>query len=554
MKIISIKKSKKIIQNYFESSILSVDCGEQALPYGGVCNLGSINLTQFINEDENDWDYYKLSQYTQNIVRFMDNINDIANVPLEHQKKSLLEKRRLGIGIMGYASSLLIMNYKYGSVDALKITEKLEIFLANSLYAASALLAKEKGAFKLFDAEKYLQSEYIKVLNSDTIKLIKENGIRNSHIRTIPPTGNTAVIANNVSSGLEPIFSLEYERYFIIPEAPAGLDLPKHIDWNNKTYESDSKWKWISEGNDNLLTITFDNNSYKFDSNRGLTKKAFVRDYGYEYILNNNKKINKENIVTIADLDINAHVETMKVFAKYIDSSISKTINLPNNFPFDEFKNLYLKLYQSGIKGGTSYRAGTMMSVLSEITTEETNLRGNTTLIKTHAPKRPKKLKCDIHHITAKGQEWVVLVGMMNGGDNPLTPYEVFAFKKTSINIGPKITTGYLTKVKSGCYNLELDSITLNDITTLFIQDEEEALTRMISISLRHGVDVSYIVEQLNKSEGTILSFSKAIVRALKKYISDETEVKGEVCPVCSGKLIYAEGCKKCSECDWSKC
>ena len=117
------------------------------------------------------------------------------------------------------------------------------------------------------------------------------------------------------------------------------------------------------------------------------------------------------------------------------------------------------------------------------------------------------------------------------------------------------MTKGILKRKKSGYYNLEIENIiTLENITELFEQDEEEALTRQISLSLRHGVDIKFIVEQLNKAEGTIASFSKAIMRALKKYIENDTEVKGEVCPKCSGKLVYMEGCVKCSQCEFSKC
>jgi len=529
-------------------------CGEVPLPIGSVCLLMAINLTQYVNESLTDWDYEKLERDIPIIIRFMDNVNEIANVPLPHQKIEMLNKRRLGFGRMGYASALLMMKKRYGSEKALELTEKLESFICNKAYMASADLAKEKGCFPLYDKEKFLQSKFLKILDKDTIEYIKKNGMRNSHLIALAPTGNTSIVANNVSGGIEPIISMEYVRYFITSMIPKGLDLPYQIDWKNKLFKSSSKWKWIKEGDDNLLMIEFDGDKYKYDENRGLTKEASVRDYGYNYLVKYNLlDKNADYLPDINNLTVDDHVNTLKIITKYVDQAVSKTINLPNEYSYEDFKNVYLDLYNSGtIKGGTSYRWGTMMSVIST-NDNKSDSRDQDILIKTHAPKRPKKLKCDIHHVTARGKEWVVLVGCMNGERNPVTPYEVFAFKKKNINISSKITEGYLIKVKSGCYNLELDVITLEDVTKLFEQDEEEALTRMISISMRHGVDITFIVEQLNKSEGNIASFSKAIARTLKKYILDDVDV-GEKCPNCGDDLIYIEGCVKCKSCIFSKC
>ena len=201
----------------------------------------------------------------------------------------------------------------------------------------------------------------------------------------------------------------------------------------------------------------------------------------------------------------------------------------------------------------TVYREGTRQGVMISNEEHTTSNRNGDIIIKTHAPKRPKKLSCDIHHVTAKGQEWIVLIGMMNGSNNPMVPYEVFALKKKNIDISPKIQTGSLVRTKSGSYRLETEFVNFDNLTELFEQDEEEALTRQISLNLRHGTPVDFIVEQLNKSEGTIVSFSKAIARSLKKYIDENVEIK-EACPICGGKLIYVEGCVQCENGDYSKC
>jgi len=176
--------------NFYANGYLVHNCGEQILPIGGVCLLGNLNLTQFIKEDLTGWDYEKLSKVIPVAVRFMDNVNDLTYVPLEDQKDNLMNKRRIGLGILGYGSALLIMKKRYGSPEAIQQTEELMSFIANTAYQSSALLAKEKGPFLLYDEEKYLKSEYLKNLSQETRDLIKKYGIRNSHLLSIQPTGN----------------------------------------------------------------------------------------------------------------------------------------------------------------------------------------------------------------------------------------------------------------------------------------------------------------------------------------------------------------------------
>lgn len=520
--------------NYCEHIFATNPCGEQPLSSGGVCLLSNINLTQYIKDG--DWDFHNLSKDINVMIRFMDNINEIANVPLQKQKESLLSKRRIGLGVMGYASSLLMLGLKYGDANTLEKTEYLVSFIANTAYSASAFLAKEKGVFPLYDREKYLESEYLKVLDETTRLNIFSYGLRNSHLLSIAPTGNTSSLANVVSGGLEPLFATKFYRTYIIPQKPENMKVPEKIDWVNKTGILNG-WNWIKEGDDNLLTITFEDDIYKFDKNRGLTKVVYIEDYGYSKLENKNA----DYVVTSGELSIDAHIETMKIFAKYMDAAVSKTINIPANYSFEDFKNVYLNVYNTGyIKGCTTYREGTMMNVLS--TTIQTISEDN------NAVKRPKKLPCDIHHLTVNGQKWIVLIGHMESGK----PYEVFAFKNKNINLSASINSGFLTKIKSGQYNLELEYLTLENVTELFTQDEEEALTRMISMALRHNVDIKYITDQLDKSEGTIVSFSKAISRTLKKYIKDR-QTK-EICPECGSSLIKVESCTKCSSCDYSIC
>jgi len=531
-------------------------CGEQILPIGGVCLLGSLNLTQFVDFENRDWDYKKLSKIIPIAVRFMDNVNDKTNVPLESQKKNLKDKRRIGLGVMGYGSALMMLKTRYGSKDGINLTEKLMSFIANTAYQASAQLAEEKGVFPMFDKVKYMAGNFIKNLSSETVDMINKYGLRNSHLLSIQPTGNSSVFANNVSGGLEPLFMPMYVRTTIFPYAPDGLHKPKNIDWENKTYQvdGDTAWVWIKEGDENLLKTTFEGYNWKFDKSRGLLRETVVKDYAVRYLEDLNEWDSTASwAATTSELNTDEHVNTMAVFAKYIDSAMSKTLNFPNEYPFEDFKKVYKDAYNTGvIKGVTTYRAGTMTSVLSAIDSKEEM----TSIKKTTALKRPKTLDCDIHHLTVQGNNWVVIVGLM-GKD----PYEVFAFKKKNLALSPRWKEGKLSKVRSGCYSLIVklgpdpeDTFTLENISEHFESDEEEALTRMISTSLRHGADIHFIYEQLLKAKGIVISFNKAIARSLKKYL-DVSKVK-EACPECfmEGTMIMSEGCFKCSQCGYSKC
>lgn len=534
---------------YYEEFINATNpCGEQVLPPGGVCLLGSLNLTQFINFEANDWDYEKLAGIIPTAIRFMDNVNDRTLVPLDAQKRNLKEKRRVGLGILGYASALIMLKIRYGSEEALAMTEKLMDFIMNQAYQASALLAKEKGAFPLYDSEKYLAGEFVKKLSRKTLGMIREHGLRNSHLLSIQPTGNSSVFANNVSGGLEPVFMPDYIRTAIQACPPDGLELPINMDWELAKADNMGDWQWATEGDDNILVVEFEDDVYKMDSNRGLTKEVPCRDYAVRLLDEKGEWDPEAHWAASTDnLLLEDHISTMKVFSKYIDSAMSKTVNLAHEYPYEDFKRLYKDVHATGtIKGCTTYREGTMASVLSA---ESTKKEG---IVKTDAPGRPEALACDIHHLTYKSEKWIVIVGLW-GSD----PYEVFAFKTNGIELPKSTKKGTLSKrmVRNrGKYDLECDSgLILKDVAKYFDVDEEETVTRCISMALRHGVDIEYVVDQLLKAHGTIASFNKVIARTLKKYMNGE--IKSMKCLDCgSSQLKMMEGCFMCADCGMSKC
>lgn len=531
---------------YYEEYIQATNpCGEQVLPVGGVCLLGSFNLTQFINKDKDNWDFKKIAKYIPTAIRFMDNVNDVTQVPLPENDNNLKNKRRIGLGVLGYASALMMMKVRYGSEKALAITEELCRFIMNESYKASALLAKEKGAFPDFDKKKYLSGNFIMKLDPEIRDFIAEHGIRNSHLLSIQPTGNSAVLANNVSGGIEPLFSTEYIRTVVQPNAPEGISLPQHIDWKEKayTYTGSLDWEWIKEGDEDLLRAIVQGVVWKIDQQRGLLKENHVMDYAVRAHKGlGTWMTNAEWSATAQNLELEDHLKTMSIFSKYVDSAISKTVNLPEKFPYEKFKKLYFDMYSTGtIKGCTTYREGTMASVLS--TKEKISL-----FTMTKAAPRPKTMDCDIYHVKSSAVSWIVLVGLLDD-----RPYEVFAMKQSSLHLPEGIRRGHLIKESSGLYHLETkDGWLLKDIRKFFESDEQEALTRMISTALRHGADIEFVVDQLLKSEGTINSFSKAIARTLKHYLKD---LKVITCSECnSSKVKLEEGCFTCLDCGSSKC
>ena len=533
---------------YCEHISATNPCGEQVLPIGGVCLLGSLNLVHFIDIETKEWKYDELREVIHKAVRFMDNVNDKTYVPLEIQKENLLSKRRIGLGVMGYGSALLMARVKYGGKKALEMTEDLMEFIANESYVASAMLAKEKGTFPLYDQEKYLKSQFVRQLNQETKKTIEQCGMRNSHVTSIQPTGNSSVFANLVSGGLEPLFMHGYVRTSIQPHAPEGMTAPTNIDWAKKTFDSETEWQWVKEGDEELLATEFEGKVWKFDRTRGLLKEEWIEDYGVRR-LKEEDKWNPEapSATCTMDLNVDAHVNTMAIFAQWVDSAISKTINLPNDYPYEDFKTVYKKAWENGIKGFTTYRAGTMTAVLSK---ESSLKEGEEHIVKTDAPERPLELPCDVHHIKVKGASYFVLVGLLHDD-----PYEVFAGKNGFID--KKVKTGIIIRKKrpKGMYTAVLEDDSEISPINATCSEEEDALTRMTSTSLRHGADIHHVVQQLEKVKGDMTSFAKSMARALKKYIPDGKKEQGE-CPECNAQdaLIRQEGCITCTQCGYSKC
>ena len=303
--------------NYCEHIESTNPCGEQPLPPYGACLLGSFNLVQYINDGS--FLYEKLKEDVEPIVRAMDNVIDRTNYPLKEQEIEAKNKRRMGLGITALGNTLTLLNIRYGSPEALKFIRKVLSIICNSAYEASSDLAKEKGSFPLFDTDKYLESStFIKRLPKELKDKIKVNGLRNSHLTSIAPTGTISFCADNISSGLEPTFALEVDRTLLTENGPTNIKL---------------------------------------------------KDYVY-----NKYSIKGE---TVDDLSTDDHLNTQIAAQPFIDSAISKTINVGDGVTFEEFKDIYKKAWKGKLKGVTTFRiAGKRYGILNKIepaTKEETN-------------------------------------------------------------------------------------------------------------------------------------------------------------------------------------
>lgn len=296
--------------NYCEQISATNPCGEVPLPPYGACDLGSINLTNFVSEPFTlnvHFDMEALQAVVPAAVRMLDNVLDVSHYPLPLQQEQAQASRRIGLGITGLADTLLMLSMKYGEKESLEFAKSIMETICHAAYRASIDLAKEKGIFPAFDSKQYLSSPFIKSLPKDIQKGIKQHGIRNSHLIAIAPTGTISLFANNISSGIEPVFDLEYERSII--------------------------------------------------ETGGETKQWHLYDYAYKQWLQLGKQEElPEHFITALDIEPVKHLKMQAVLQPYVDNAISKTINVPEDYSFEEFQTLYEEAYRLGLKGCTTFR------------------------------------------------------------------------------------------------------------------------------------------------------------------------------------------------------
>ena len=540
---------------YIEHINATNPCGEQVLPVGGVCLLGNLNVTQLVDREAGTIDYDLVDDLVPLAVRFLDNVNDLSYVPLEEQQRNLQEKRRIGLGHYGDGSALMMMQTRYGSEEGARVMREFQEHLANRAYQASARLAEEKGAFPLFDKDEYLSSPFVQRLSDKTKEMIGDLGLRNSHLLSIQPTGNTSTLGNAPSSGIEPVFMHSYIRTSEQPALPEGINRPS---MSPDAYEvgqdidaDGTAWTAEEQGDETVLRCQEEGYTHwQIHPTRDICKDQEVKDYAVRHMETDGTwDPDADWAVTTRDLDVDDHLTQMKALAPFVDSSMSKTVNVPNDYPFEDFKELYKKAHDTGvIKGVTTYRAGTMSAVLSGDDENE-----DQTVPRTEAPDRPQTLPCAVHRVRYQGDHWTILVGFLEED-----PYEVFAFKsdgETPLfkDHEKRVDKGYIRKNRSQHYSLlgPNEEVVIEDITSHMPSDEVREQTRLVSTALRHGSKIDFLVEQLEKAEGSIASFGQSMAKALRAHATDH-EVTCDKCG--SANVRHVEGCMECADCGHSRC
>ena len=529
-------------------------CSEIILSPLDSCRLLLINLFSYIKKPFTTEAYFDKDEFyhdTQIAQRIADDIIDlelecidriIGKIEADPEnerlkfvelftwkqvKESCTKGRRTGTGLTGLGDTLAALNIKYASEESLKTVDEIYQTLKLGVYRGSVDIAKELGAFPVWDQFLETKNPFLLRIKKEAPELwsdMQKYGRRNIACLTSSPSGSMSILTGT-TSGIEPLFNLQYtRRKKVNPE-----DTNVRIDFVDKTGDA---WQ------------NFDVYHPRLVQWMSITGECDIKKSPWYGCCAS--EINWEN-----------RVKLQSVATKHIDHSISSTINLPERATVEDVAKIYETAWQSGIKGITVYRENSRIGVLVNKESskddcddcKKPNRSDIKSINKTHAPKRPKELPCDIYHVTVKGEIYFVIVGLLAG-----EPYEIFAGKNGQIK--KSADKALLRKVKRGFYDLILSDNTEVPNLGNYSNEDQEALTRMISISLRHGADISFVVHQLEKVKGDLQSLAKAVARSLKKYIKEQTLVTGETCENCKmeNTLVREQGCVVCKQCGWSKC
>lgn len=549
------------------------NCGEIFLNSYGACNLIAMNFYSYIDNPFSIAARFNYELFKKNAIIIQRLADDMLDIELE-KIDAIINKiyqdpepiaikeveinlwtkianiikqgRRTGCGFTALGDTIAALGLKYGTKEATEFAAELQKIYATQCYKSSIILAKERGSFPIWNYDKEINNDFIQRITKElVINDYKQYGRRNICCNTVSPTGTVSQMTQT-SGGIEPIFQIAYTRRKKINPS----DKNARIDFIDETGE---KWQEFNVLHSKLIDWYFINGERKFHDYNACKRFLEALD---KKTLDDIIKKSPYFGATANDIDAIEKIKMQGQIQLYVDQSISVTCNLPKETTIEQIDELYLTAWKEGCKGCTVYRDGSRSGVLIDKKESEQNKlhnKRNGYIVINSAPKRPKSIPCDIHYVTSKGTRWMVLVGKLYDA-----PYEVFAFKKSHVSLSEKINKGNLIKIrKGGIYNLDISGIALiENINELFDTGGEEALTRMTALALRHGADVKFAYEQLDKSKDDIVSFGKAIARVLKTYIKDDDIPSNSKCPNCGAAdgLHYTEGCVKCKYCEYGKC
>ncbi len=546
-------------------------CGEIPLcPYDS-CRLIAVNLFSYVDNPFTPEASFNFDKFRDHIAKAQRLMDDLIDLELEKVNKILakidsdpesddiksvernlwlnikmkcLEGRRTGLGITAEGDMLAGMGLRYGTDEATDFAVKVQRTLACAAYGSSVNMAKERGSFPLYDANREKLNPFIQRLAEADPKLYTEmvqNGRRNIALLTIAPTG-TVSICTQTTSGIEPVFLVSYKRR-------------KKINPNDK---DTSKHKVVK-----------DENGDYFEEYNVLHPKFVdwlkLKGYTKEQIDNLDDKELDRLIAespyykaTSADIDWVNKVKMQGAIQKWVDHSISVTVNIPKETTEEIVSTIYQTAWESGCKGCTIYRDGSRHGVL--VSKSENKNCNDNEFNENKAPKRPKKLEAEVVRFKNEKEDWIAVVGMYEH-----RPYEIFTGRAENFVLPKWVEKGWVIRVKEkgdehARYDFQfLDQdgyhVTMEGLSRMF-KKEYWNYAKLISGILRHGMPIPNVVDligKLNFDVDSITTWSNGVARALKRYIKDGTET-GETCPDCGGKIIYTGGCKSCPNCGWSKC
>jgi len=533
--------------SYCEEIRATNPCGEQPLPPYGACLLGSLNLTHFVKhpfKDNAEFDFEKIREVVPVAVRMLDNVIGLSNYPLPQQKKEALSKRRMGIGITGLADAFIYLGVRYGSPESVALAEEIMKEITCTAYRASIELAKEKGAFEKLDREKHCESKFIAQLPDDIREGIRKYGIRNSHLTSVAPTGTISLLAGNVSSGLEPVFAFHYTRRI---RNGFGDDVTE-VEIADAAYKSYCEYKGVSSVAEEDLPDYF---------------------------------VSADSIAPVDHLEIQAALQ------KYVDSSISKTINIPSDYPFEDFKDIYMRAYEKGLKGCTTFRPSEYITGVlvrdenkkkdaeksnAQVQAEtgiSTKCEDSAEVVLPVMEKRPEELSGTTYKIkTPQSADafYITINDFVKHGHH--RPYELFINTKNLQHFSWIVAISRL-----------ISAVFRNDPAPTFLVDELKSVYDPNGGYFKRGkyipsmaAEIGYVIEAHLTKLGIIQgktppapvppttpvpekdSSAKEAppVELHKKSVINSSKM---ICPHCNEKeLVHSENCIKCLSCGYSKC
>ncbi|MDP5171040.1 MAG: adenosylcobalamin-dependent ribonucleoside-diphosphate reductase [Bacteroidia bacterium] len=546
-------------------------CGEIPLcPYDS-CRLIAVNLYAFVNDPftpQAKFDFEKFRHFVGMAQRMMDDIvdleieniykilekieNDPEGAEVKRTERMLWEKildkclkgRRTGVGITAEGDMLAALGIQYGTDEGLDFSVEVHKTLALAAYRSSAEMARDRGAFLIYDAEREANNPFIlrlKEADPELYDMMVKYGRRNIALLTIAPTGTTSLMTQT-TSGIEPVFMVSYKRRRKVNPN----DKNAKVDFVDEVGDS---WEEYYVFHHKFLTW-LDANGY--DSKE-------VASYDAERL---NKLIAKSPYhgATSNDVDWVAKVRMQGAVQKWVDHSISVTVNVPNDISEEMVAKIYETGWESGCKGMTIYRDGSRSGVL--VSSDDKGKKKENEFTETQAPKRPEKLEAEVVRFMNKDQKWVAVVGLYNG-----RPYEIFTGRaEDSFSILQFVDKGYVVKAQDETGESRYDfqyqdkdgyKVSIEGLSRTF-DPVFWNYAKLISGVLRHGMPLPHVVHLVNNfhlSEEYLNTWKNGVARALKRFIADGTKAVENACPSCGeDALIYQEGCLTCHDCGYSKC